>query len=65
MLAIAVGGSTNVSIKLGENNREEAERVIGSTVALELTVGIVMTILICIFFLDINTLCILELVLIQ
>ena len=50
-VGIAVGGSTNVSIKLGENNREEAERVIGSTVALELTVGIVMTIL-SIFFLD-------------
>ena len=50
-VGIAVGGSTNVSIKLGENNREEAERVIGSTVALEFTVGIVMTIL-SIFFLD-------------
>ena len=50
-VGIAVGGSTNVSIKLGENNREEAERVIGSTVALELTVGIAMTIL-SIFFLD-------------
>ena len=50
-VAIAVGGSTNVSIKLGENNREEAERVIGSTVALELAVGITMTI-IGVLFLD-------------
>lgn len=50
-VAIAVGGSTNVSIKLGENNKEEAERVIGSTVALELAVGIIMT-AIGILFLD-------------
>ena len=44
-VAIAVGGSTNVSIKLGENNREEAERIIGNTVALELAVGITITII--------------------
>ena len=50
-VSIAVGGSTNVSIKLGEGNKEEAERVIGSTVALELAVGIVMVI-VGIFFLD-------------
>ena len=50
-VAIAVGGSTNVSIKLGEGNKEEAEKVIGSTVALELAVGIIM-VLIGIFFLD-------------
>ena len=50
-VGIAVGGSTNVSIKLGEGNKEEAERVIGSTVALELAVGIIM-VLIGIFFLD-------------
>ncbi len=50
-VAIAVGGSTNVSIKLGEGNKKEAERVIGSTVALELAVGIIM-VLIGIFFLD-------------
>ena len=50
-VAIAVGGSTNVSIKLGEGNKEEAEKVIGSTVALELAVGITM-VLIGIFFLD-------------
>ena len=50
-VAIAVGGSTNVSIKLGENNKEEAEKVIGSTVALELAVGIIMT-AIGILFLD-------------
>ena len=50
-VGIAVGGSTNVSIKLGEGNREEAERIIGSTFALEFAVGIIM-VLIGIFFLD-------------
>ena len=50
-VAIAVGGSTNVSIKLGEGNREEAEKLIGSTFALELVVGIIM-VLVGIFFLD-------------
>lgn len=50
-VAIAVGGSTNVSIKLGEGNREEAEKIIGSTFALELAVGIII-VLIGIFFLD-------------
>ena len=50
-VAIAVGGSTNVSIKLGEGNKEEAEKVMGSTVALELAVGITM-VLVGIFFLD-------------
>ncbi|WP_331465080.1 MULTISPECIES: MATE family efflux transporter [Terrisporobacter] len=50
-VAIAVGGSTNVSIKLGEGNKEEAEKVMGSTVALELVVGIIM-VLVGIFFLD-------------
>ena len=50
-VAIAVGGSTNVSIKLGEGNKEEAEKIMGSTVALELAVGITM-VLVGIFFLD-------------
>ena len=50
-VGIAVGGSTNVSIKLGEGNKEEAEKIMGSTVALELAVGIIM-VLVGIFFLD-------------
>lgn len=39
-VAIAVGGSTNISIKLGEGNKEEAEKILGNTFALELIVGI-------------------------
>ena len=50
-VAIAVGGSTNISIKLGEGNKEEAEKILGNTFALEFVVGILMT-LIGIFFLD-------------
>ena len=43
-VAISVGGSTNISIKLGENDKEEAEKILGSTFALELAVGILITI---------------------
>ena len=50
-VAIAIGGSTNISIKLGEGNKEEAEKIMGSTVALEFAVGIIM-VLVGIFFLD-------------
>lgn len=50
-VAIAIGGSTNISIKLGEGNKEEAEKVLGATVALELAVGILI-VLVGIFFLD-------------
>ena len=34
-VAIAVGGSTNISIKLGEGNKEEAEKILGNTIFLE------------------------------
>ncbi len=43
-VAIGVGGSTNLSIKLGEGNKEEAEKVMGTTVAIELFVGIAIMI---------------------
>ncbi len=50
-VAIAIGGSTNISIKLGEGNKEEAERILGNTVALELVVAIGI-VLVGVFFLD-------------
>lgn len=50
-VAIAIGGSTNISIKLGEGRKEEAEKILGNTVALELAVAIGI-VLIGIFFLD-------------
>ena len=50
-VAIAIGGSTNISIKLGEGNKEDAEKILGNTFALEFVVAVVI-ILIGIFFLD-------------
>ena len=44
-VAIAVGGSTNISMKLGEGNKEDAEKILGNTFALELLVGIIMVII--------------------
>ena len=50
-VGIAIGGSTNISIKLGEGNKEEAERILGNTFALEIVVAIAIMI-IGAFFLD-------------
>ena len=50
-VGLAVGGSTNIAIKLGEGNKKEAEKSLGNTVAIELLVGIVMMI-ISIFYLE-------------
>ncbi|MGL4345541.1 MAG: MATE family efflux transporter, partial [Cellulosilyticaceae bacterium] len=50
-VSIAIGGSTNISIKLGEGNREEAEEILGSMVALACVVGVMITV-VGILFLD-------------
>lgn len=50
-VAIAVGGSTNIATKLGEGNKEEAEKVLGSAVAIEVLVGVLMLI-VSVFFLE-------------
>ena len=44
-VAVSVGGSTNISIKLGANEKEEAERLLGNTFALELLGGFVIMVL--------------------
>lgn len=44
-VSIAVGGSTNISIKLGENNKVEAEKILGNMVLLEFVVGILIAFL--------------------
>ncbi len=41
-VSIAVGGSTNIAIKLGEGNKEEAEKILGNTVLLEFIVAIII-----------------------
>jgi putative MATE family efflux protein len=50
-VAIAVGGSTNISIKLGEGNKEEAEKILGNTFLLEFIVAIAIM-LVGAFFLE-------------
>lgn len=50
-VAIAVGGSTNIAIKLGENNKEEAEKVLGTTILLEVIVALILYI-VCFFFIE-------------
>lgn len=44
-VSIAVGGSTNISIKLGEDNKVEAEKILGNMVLLEFVVGILIAFL--------------------
>ncbi|WP_027701190.1 MATE family efflux transporter [Metaclostridioides mangenotii] len=41
---IGVGSTTNVSIKLGEGRRDEAERIVGNAISLAVILGIVITI---------------------
>ncbi|MDK0615270.1 MATE family efflux transporter [Clostridium perfringens] len=43
-VAISVGGSTNISIKLGEEKREEAERILGNTFILSIVVALIIMI---------------------
>lgn len=50
-VGIAIGGSTNISIKLGEGNKDDAEKILGNTVALEISVAIVIM-LVGMFFLE-------------
>ena len=44
-VAVSVGGSTNISIKLGAKEKEESERLLGNTFALELLGGFVIMVL--------------------
>lgn len=44
-MLIGVGASANISIKLGQGNRDEAERIIGNTLILGLIIGIIITII--------------------
>ena len=41
-VAISVGGSTNISIKLGEEKKEEAERILGNTFILSIIVALII-----------------------
>lgn len=50
-IAISVGGSTNISIKLGNKEVKEAEKILGNTFALEILGGIISMVL-CLLFID-------------
>lgn len=50
-IAVSVGGSTNISIELGRDDIKEAEKILGSTFALEILGGIVSMVL-CLVFID-------------
>ncbi len=41
-VAISVGGSTNISIKIGEEKKEEAERILGNTFILSIIVALII-----------------------
>lgn len=43
-MLIGIGATTNISIKLGQDKKEEAERIIGNAITLSLVVGIILTV---------------------
>ncbi|WP_455543346.1 MATE family efflux transporter [Intestinibacter sp.] len=52
-IAVSVGGSTNISIKLGSGEKEEAEKLLGNVFALELIGGFVVMVVGLVFIDDI------------
>lgn len=44
-MLIGVGATTNISIKLGQGKREEAEKVIGNSITLSIIIAVVLTII--------------------
>lgn len=50
-IAVSVGGSTNISIELGQGNKNDAEKILGNTFFLEILGGIV-SMIVCLVFID-------------
>ena len=44
-MLVGIGSATNVSIKLGQNKKDEAQSIIGSGMVLSVVIGIILTIL--------------------
>ena len=42
-MLVGVGSATNISIKLGQGKREEAENIIGNAISLSVIIGILIT----------------------
>lgn len=44
-MLVGVGTAANISIKLGQGNREDAEKIIGNTLTVSIIIGIIITVL--------------------
>lgn len=44
-MLIGIGATTNISIKLGQGKREEAEKIIGNSITLAIVIGLIITII--------------------
>ena len=44
-MLVGVGSATNISIKLGQGKREEAENIIGNAISLSVIIGILITVI--------------------
>lgn len=43
-MLIGIGATTNISIKLGEKNRQDAEKLVGNTISLSIVIGLILTV---------------------
>ena len=43
-MLVGIGATTNISIKLGQGKREEAEHIVGNSITLALIIGIILTV---------------------
>ncbi|AUN14669.1 drug/sodium antiporter [[Clostridium] sordellii] len=44
-MLVGIGATTNISIKLGQGKRDEAEKIIGNSITLAIVIGFIITIL--------------------
>ena len=54
-MLVGIGAVTNISLKLGEGKREEAEKIIGNAITLSLIIGFILTIVGAVFLSKILT----------
>ncbi|MBC5997874.1 MATE family efflux transporter [Romboutsia ilealis] len=43
-MLVGIGATTNISIKLGQGKREEAEHIVGNSITLALIIGVILTV---------------------
>ncbi|WP_373601458.1 MATE family efflux transporter [Paraclostridium bifermentans] len=44
-MLIGIGATTNISIKLGQGKREDAERIIGNSISLSIIIGLIISVI--------------------